>query len=91
MFTVDFDCSIALKRDRREQTVYAPGNASATGITMAVGVAAWAAFVFWLHRVVIGVSPLAVMDSLGCKLFEIAKRYLFSSCLRVYLLGYRHT
>ena len=49
------------RRDRREQTVYAPGNAGATAITVAVGVVAWAAFAFWLHRIVIGVSPFGVM------------------------------
>lgn len=46
------------RRDRREQTVYAAGTAGATVITVAVGVVAWAVFAFWLHRVLIGVSPL---------------------------------
>ena len=45
------------RRDRRERTVYATGPAAATGITVVVGVLAWAAFAFWLHRVVIGVAP----------------------------------
>jgi uncharacterized membrane protein len=45
------------RRDRREHTVYAAGNAAATGITVVVGVLAWAAFAFWLHRVLIGVAP----------------------------------
>ena len=45
------------RRDRRERTVYATGQAAATGITVVVGVLAWAAFAFWLHRVVIGVAP----------------------------------
>ena len=45
------------RRDRREQTVYARGSAGATGITVVVGVLAWLAFAFWLHRVLIGVSP----------------------------------
>ena len=45
------------RRDRREQTVYARGSAGATGITVVVGVLAWVAFAFWLHRVLIGVSP----------------------------------
>ena len=45
------------KRDRREQTVYAAGTAGATAITVAIGVAAWAVFAFWLHRVLMGVSP----------------------------------
>ena len=51
------------RRDRREQTVYAPGNAKATAITVAVGVVAWAVFAFCLHRVVIGVSPFGVMGT----------------------------
>jgi uncharacterized membrane protein len=45
------------RRDRREHTVYAQGSAAATGITVVVGVLAWAAFAFWLHRVLIGVAP----------------------------------
>ena len=49
------------KRDRREQTVYAAGTAGATAITVGVGVVAWAVFAFWLHRVLIGVSPFGAM------------------------------
>ena len=49
------------KRDRREHTVYGAGTAGATAITVAVGVAAWAVFAFWLHRVLIGVSPFGAM------------------------------
>ena len=45
------------RRDRREQTVYARGNAGATGITVVVGVLAWVVFALWLHRVLIGVAP----------------------------------
>ena len=49
------------KRDRREQTVYAAGTAGATTITVAAGVVAWAVFAFWLHRVLIGVSPFGAI------------------------------
>jgi uncharacterized membrane protein len=49
--------AVSRRRDRREGTVYAPGTASATGITVVAGVLAWAAFAFWLHRVLIGVAP----------------------------------
>lgn len=49
------------RRDRRENVVYAHGNARATAVTVAVGVVAWAVFAFWLHRVVIGVSPFGAM------------------------------
>ena len=45
------------RRDRREHTVYARGNAGATGITVVVGVLAWVVFALWLHRVLIGVAP----------------------------------
>lgn len=53
--------SASRRRDRREQTVYAAGTAGATALTVAVGVVAWAVFAFWLHRVLIGVSPFGVM------------------------------
>ena len=53
------------RRDRLEQTVYAPGNLSATAVTVAVGVAAWVVFAFWLHRVLIGVAPFGAMGSPG--------------------------
>ena len=49
------------RRDRREQTVYVAGTAGATAITVVVGVVAWAVFAFWLHRVLIGVSPFGAM------------------------------
>jgi uncharacterized membrane protein len=45
------------RRDRQGRTVYAPGTVGATGITVVVGVVAWAAFAFWLHRALIGVAP----------------------------------
>ncbi|MFN9725916.1 NnrU family protein [Acidovorax sp.] len=48
----------ARQRDRRLGTTYAPGTAAATGITVVVGVAAWAAFAFWAHAWLIGVAPL---------------------------------
>ena len=50
------------KRDRRERTVYGAGTAGATAITVVVGVVAWAVFAFWLHRVLIGVSPFGAMS-----------------------------
>ncbi|ABE41975.1 NnrU family protein [Polaromonas sp. JS666] len=45
-------------RDRVAQTVYPPGTATGTAITMAVGLVAWAGFAFWAHGVLIGVRPL---------------------------------
>lgn len=46
------------QRDRAQATVYAPGTASATWLTVGVGVVAWAVFAFWAHKKLIGVSPL---------------------------------
>ena len=49
------------RRDRREQKAYPAGIASMTAVTVAAGVVAWAVFAFWLHRVLIGVSPFGAM------------------------------
>ncbi|CAN7629754.1 NnrU family protein [Pseudoduganella sp. LjRoot289] len=51
------DFASARRRDRASGTVYPPGTASGTAITVAVGLAAWAAFAFWLHGMLIGVRP----------------------------------
>lgn len=51
------------KRDRREQTVYPAGTASMTIVTVVAGLAFWAVFAFWLHRLLIGVSPFGAMGS----------------------------
>ena len=53
------------KRDRREQIVYPAGTAGMTVVTVVAGIAAWAVFAFWLHRVLIGVSPFGAMGSQG--------------------------
>ena len=53
------------RRDRREQIVYPAGTAGMTAVTVVVGFAAWAVFAFWLHRVLIGVSPFGAMGSPG--------------------------
>lgn len=45
------------RRDRAAGTVYPPGTASGTAITVAAGLAAWFAFAFWLHGPLIGVRP----------------------------------
>jgi uncharacterized membrane protein len=47
----------ARARDRAAGTVYAPGNAAMTGVTVVAGVIAWAIFAFWAHGVLIGVRP----------------------------------
>lgn len=47
----------ARARDRAAGTVYAPGTASATVITLVVGTVAWVVFTLWLHVLLIGVRP----------------------------------
>jgi uncharacterized membrane protein len=47
----------ARRRDRAAGTVYRKGPASRTVVTVAIGLAAWAAFSFALHRPLIGVAP----------------------------------
>ncbi|MDO9115626.1 MAG: NnrU family protein [Polaromonas sp.] len=48
----------ARARDRAAGTVYPAGTASGTGITVVVGVAAWALFAFWAHGYLIGIRPI---------------------------------
>ncbi|MDP1952992.1 MAG: NnrU family protein [Polaromonas sp.] len=48
----------ARARDRAAGTVYPAGTAAGTGITVVVGVAAWAVFAFWAHGAWIGVRPI---------------------------------
>lgn len=52
------DYRSARQRDARAGTVYAPGRLSMTLVTVAVGVAGWAVFAFWLHGWLFGVRPL---------------------------------
>lgn len=47
----------ARKRDRALATPYAAGTVPATVVTVVVGVAAWAAFAFKLHGLLIGIRP----------------------------------
>ncbi|GAC1538885.1 MAG: NnrU family protein [Ramlibacter sp.] len=48
------------RRDRAHGTVYAAGTTRGTVTAVVVGVAAWAVFVVWAHRWLIGVSPLGL-------------------------------
>lgn len=48
----------ARQRDRDNGTLYPPGTARGLVITLAVGVALWAAFAFGLHAWLFGVAPL---------------------------------
>jgi uncharacterized membrane protein len=47
----------ARRRDRLESTQYLAGHKGSTGVTVALGVAAWIAFTLWLHGLLIGVRP----------------------------------
>jgi uncharacterized membrane protein len=53
---VDFAAS--RRRDRVAGTVYPAGTAARDAIAIAIGVAAWAVFTFYLHERWIGVRPL---------------------------------
>jgi uncharacterized membrane protein len=53
-----FDFRAARRRDRANGTIYPAGTAPGTIAAVVVGLAAWAAFAFWLHARWIGVSPL---------------------------------
>ncbi|MBE7941000.1 MULTISPECIES: NnrU family protein [Ramlibacter] len=46
------------QRDRANGTVYPPGTAAGTALTVAVGLVAWAVFAMVLHGLLIGVKPL---------------------------------
>ena len=48
----------ARARDRVAGTAYPAGTAAGTGMTVVVGVAAWALFAFWAHGALIGVRPI---------------------------------
>ena len=47
--------SAARRRDRAAGTVYPPGQAVRTLITVVLGMLAWAAFAIWLHGWWIGI------------------------------------
>jgi uncharacterized membrane protein len=53
---VDFAAS--RRRDRLAGTVYPSGTAGRDAIAIAIGVAAWAVFAFYLHERWIGMRPL---------------------------------
>jgi uncharacterized membrane protein len=51
------DFMVSRRRDRAAGVTYPKGPASRTALTVVIGVAAWAAFAFWLHVLLVGVSP----------------------------------
>jgi uncharacterized membrane protein len=52
-----FSFRAARRRDRAAGTVYPPGTASGTAITVVVGIVAWAVVAFWAHGLLFGVRP----------------------------------
>jgi uncharacterized membrane protein len=53
------DFAVSRRRDRIAGVVYPPGTARGDLMAVAVGVITWAIVALWLHRVLIGVNPLA--------------------------------
>jgi len=51
------DFVAARRRDRANGTVYVAGPLSRDVAAVAIGLAAWAVFAFWLHSLLIGVRP----------------------------------
>lgn len=51
------DFMVSRRRDRAAGVTYPKGPAWRTVLTVVLGAAAWAAFAFWLHRPLVGVSP----------------------------------
>jgi uncharacterized membrane protein len=49
--------TVSRRRDRRAGVTYPAGTALGDVLTVVIGVAAWAAFAFWLHARWIGVAP----------------------------------
>lgn len=47
----------ARQRDRAAGTVYPAGTLAMTGVTVVVGLVAWAVFAFWAHAALFGVRP----------------------------------
>lgn len=52
------DFVVCRRRDRQNNVTWPAGTLAGDAITVTIGIAAWAAFAFWLHLRWIGVSPL---------------------------------
>ena len=52
------DFATLRRRDRKAGVTYPAGTAKGTVIAIAAGTVLWALFAFYLHRLLIGVSPL---------------------------------
>jgi uncharacterized membrane protein len=55
-----FSFKATRQRDRVTGVVYPAGTATGTITVVAIGIAAWALFAFWLHGMLIGVKPFAM-------------------------------
>jgi len=53
-----FDFRAARQRDRALGTSTPSGTLAGTGIAVVLGLVAWAAFAFWAHAMLIGISPM---------------------------------
>lgn len=53
------DFAVSRGRDHRAGVTHPPGTLVADTLVIAIGVLAWAAFAFWLHARLIGISPFA--------------------------------
>lgn len=52
------DFRAARLRDRAQGTAHPSGTLAGTAMTVVLGLVAWAAFAFWGHALLIGVSPM---------------------------------
>jgi uncharacterized membrane protein len=52
--------SLSRRRDRHEGLSHPPGQLARSVLTVMAGTVAWALITVWLHRLVIGVPPLAI-------------------------------
>jgi uncharacterized membrane protein len=52
------DFAVSRRRDRAAGVVYPPGTVAGDVTAVVIGVVAWVLVLVWLHRLLIGVSPL---------------------------------
>jgi uncharacterized membrane protein len=52
--------SFSRRRDRAQGITHPQGQLSRSLLTVVAGSVAWVVFTFWLHRILIGVPPLAI-------------------------------
>jgi uncharacterized membrane protein len=52
------DFAVSRRRDRAAGVIYSAGTLTGDAVAVLAGVIVWAAFAFWLHKLLIGVNPL---------------------------------